>query len=156
MSQDNKSTYPGAKLDATAPVSGPFNHNQELAAAIAQASPEAREKCEMLRDLADKQFEAEKKSQHNRHQFRLNAAKVKLLENYVKDQARLPEKPDQAQAENDLKIIGEQAGRMVAEKEAYYLDNIGRQAEKNIRLVLAEDRQAQTARHGQQDHEQER
>lgn len=157
MANDTTSKEPGAKLDQTQPISGEFNKQNTLADLITSASPRAQEKAKMLLELRDERLENEKRTQQRHHSYRLYRTRVELLENYIMDPSPRPDgvRADPAQ---DVRIIREQAERMVSEREEFYQRHIEREAEANIRQVIANDRQGREVDRTSQDqeHEQER
>ena len=154
MSDSNEKDAPGAKLDATPPVSGRFNQENNLAEKIKLASPEAQEKCKMLQELADTRREQERKNQQRAHKFRVSQAKVELFEKYIRDPAPRPN--DAQSKDNDLKEMHYQSERMVTEREEYFMENIGRESDKNMYQVLRDDQHSRSGQQSQHDHEQER
>nr|WP_306266989.1 hypothetical protein [Pararhizobium sp. IMCC3301] len=154
MSDDTKTDRPGAKLERTDPVSARFNQNNELAEKYYNASPEARAKADEYIATRDERLEAEKKNQQRAHKFRVLRAENDLLKKYIGEQALRPESV-RADPSTDLKIIEEQAEKMVSKREAFYQQNIERETEATIRHVLAKDQQGHSADQTQHAHEQE-
>ena len=131
--------YPGKSLDNTRPISERFNLDAETVMKIGEASPHAQQKAHMLLEVRDERMELERKSQQRSHQFRVNREKVRLFENYIREDAPRPNDP--AARENDIRVIHDEAERMVCEKEAQYLQNIEYQTKKGIEQVLTRDRE---------------
>jgi len=157
MSDDTRSGDSNANSGKGARISETFNERRDaLAEQVAQLSPEAQEKCRMIRDLSDQRLETEKRNQQRSHQFRVYKQQVTLLENYIKDQS---ERPPEIRADPtpDLDIILRQAERMVKEREEFYVRHIEREADANIRQIVVGERQGQGFRRNepQHDHEQD-
>jgi serine phosphatase RsbU (regulator of sigma subunit) len=131
MSEDSKDNAVNANFG----LSESFNRNEKLARDIASLSPAAKETCRAISEVSEKRMEHEKKNQQRYHAHRVLKTKVELLEKYVMDPLEHP--PEFRAA--DLKIIDEQAERMVKEKEEFYLRTIEREAEANLRQVVAMD-----------------
>lgn len=131
MSEDNKSGATNANsLNPT------FNRDNKLAHDIAKLSPAGQQLCKKVSTVSAERMEEEKKNQQRSHNFRIMKTKVELMEKYVLDQSDRP--PEiKADPSADLKIIHEQAERMVKEKEEFYLRNIEREAEANLRKIVA-------------------
>ncbi|MBS7537744.1 hypothetical protein [Ancylobacter lacus] len=153
MSEDTKSGGGSANSGGRAAMSEAFNRENDLAQQIATLSPEGKRKVEMVRELSSERLDAEKRAQQRSNGFRLMRTKVELLENYIRDQSDRPPEV-RANPTQDLVIINEQAERMVAEREAFYLRTIEREAEANIRQIIASERQGQD-RSRQPDHDRE-
>lgn len=158
MSDSTKSGGGNANSGNQVEVSEAFNKKNELAAQVAQLSPEGQEKCRVVRELSDQRMEAEKRNQQRSHQYRVYKQQVTLLENYVRDTTT--ERPPEIRADPspDLKIIAEQAERMVTDREAFYMRHIEREADANIRQIIVSERRGLDLRRDDQqhDHEQER
>lgn len=158
MSDDTKSPDNNANSGKPSPISEAFNRDNELAEQVARLSPEAQEKCRTIRQLSAERLEGERRGQQRSHSFRVLKTKVELLENYIRDTTT--ERPPEMRADPtpDLEIMSAQAERMVKEKEAYFLDRIQREAEANIRHVVASERRETDFRRNdaQHDHESER
>ncbi|MCK0197420.1 hypothetical protein MWN34_10895 [Ancylobacter sp. 6x-1] len=153
MSEDTKSGGGSANSGGRGPMREAFNRDNDLDSQIAALPPETRRKVEVLQELKGERLEAEHRAQQRSHGFRLMRTKVELLENYIRDQS---ERPPEVRADptQDLVIINEQAERMVAEREAFYLRNIEREAEANIRQIIASARSGED-RSRQPDHDRE-
>ena len=139
MSKDTTLGGGNSNLPADASMSEAFNRQNELAEQVAKLSPGAQEKVRVIRELSVERLEAEKRNQQRSHAYRVLKQKVELLENYIRDPSP---RPDEIRADPspDLKIMDEQAERMVADKEAFYRRHIEREAEANIRQVIVSER----------------
>ncbi|RDJ21082.1 hypothetical protein DWF00_07635 [Bosea caraganae] len=154
MSKDTMSGGGNSNSPADAPMSEAFNRQNELAAQVANMSPAAQEKVRMIRELSAQRLEAEKRKQHNSHEYRVLKQKVELLTNYIRDPAPRPAEI-RADPSPDLKIIDDQAERMVADKETFYRRHIEREAEANIRQVVVSERKGPDFRRDQPNHDRE-
>lgn len=136
-------------------LSKQFNDRNKLAEQIANLSPEGQKKCEMIGQLAEERLEAEKRNQQRSHGYRVLKQKVELLENYIRGD--LSQRPPEIQADPtpDLKIIDEQAERMVAQREEFFLGHIEREAAANMRQVIVGERQTREFRREDASHEPE-
>ena len=137
MTQDSKSGGSGSNSGRGRSMSADFNEGHDVAQQIAQLSPEARQKAQMVQELGDESLDTERKSQQRAHNFRVMKTKVDLYENYVMSPAlRHPEGKAQ-----DIEIINQEAERIVTAREEYHLDQITKGTEAKIRHLIAKDRQ---------------
>ena len=134
MTDDTKS----ASGNANSPNKA-FNSGQKLAHDIANLSPDGQKLCKEISKVSAERMQAEKDSQKRSHNYRVMKSKVELMEKYILDQSSRPAEI-RANPEPDLKIIHEEAERMVREKEEFYLLNIEREADANLRQVVAMER----------------
>ena len=142
VDNNSKSNEPGAKLDATGPVSGGFNRESNRGERIASSLPETRRTISEFEETRDERLEKETKSQKRSKVFRVNKLKVEMLEKYITESSLRPAADEQT-VQNDLKEIHYSAERIVGERGKFYLDNIVRESEKNIDQLLYKDQQTQ-------------
>lgn len=135
MSQDSKDNA----VNANNGLSDTFNRKEKLAHEIAKLSPSGLQICKKIEAVAAERLENEKRQQQRFHSHRVLKEKVGLLETYVRTQS---EKPAEIRADPsaDLKIIDEQAERVVKDKEQFYLRTIEREAEANLWQVVSMER----------------
>lgn len=150
MSEDTKDNAANANNGLTAA----FNRDERLAHDIANLSPAGIETCKNIEAVAAQRMETEKRNQQRSHAHRILKTKVELLENYVRDQSERPAEI-KADPSADLKVIDEQAERMVREKEAFYLRTIERETEANLRQVVAMERGGHDFSQSEMDREQD-
>lgn len=71
MSDDTKSDGSNANSSNWTPLSKAFDSARNaLAEQVAQLSPEAQEKCQLIRELSDQRLETEKRNQQRSYQYR--------------------------------------------------------------------------------------
>jgi hypothetical protein len=137
MTQDSKSGSGWSNSGRGRSMSADFNEGHDVAQQIAQLSPEARQKAQLVQELGDESLDSERKSQQRAHNFRVMKAKVELLENYILNPIqRHPDGKTQ-----DIEIINQEAERIVSAREEYHLDQITKGTEAKIRHLIAKDRQ---------------
>lgn len=140
MSNNTRQDGHNANSVADSSVSAEFNRKNELAQQVAQLSPKALEQAKFVEQLGADRLETERKSQQRAHGHRVLKEENKLLKNYIRDRSERPEEV-RIDPAPDLDIIGQQAERMVSQREAFYLKEVERGTEANLRQIVAKDRQ---------------
>jgi len=140
MSDDTTNQNPNANSPST--MKQDWTKAKQSQAYEASKLPQAsQENIAMVEDIYQKRLNEEQNKQSGARRFRERGEKIKLLENYVRDNAPSPNDP-QAR-ENDLKIIDQEAKRIVADREAYYLNRIEQERSDMINDVLKKEQQKQ-------------
>lgn len=155
MSDDIKNDAPGAKPDQTTPTSEGFNKNNYLEEKIANLSVEAKAQARLIQKVGYRSRERMQASQVKNHERRVRERKAELVENYIKEQALRPNKVRKNPTQ-DLMIIAEQAEKQVTAKEKWYLQNIDRATNANVREIIAMEKEGQNQGHSDRNPEQER
>lgn len=163
MSNDKSTTsnHPGAKLDAQAPASKPFNKANYLEEQISKLSPDGQKNCRHIQKLAERNREGLKIYQAEHRDQRIQEEKTKGIERYLKDQALRPEsaRTDPAQ---DLQVIQQQAERKVDQGNEWALQSRDRAVYGLLKEEISFDKEQaaqQSQQHGQEqqpEHDQER
>lgn len=149
--QDNKTNGISAN---TGDVSKQFNLENALADKINAASAKTQEKIKERLELAAERREKEQRSQKFNRKSRVAREENRLLKQYVQAEVDRPNTPE-AKAQ-DMKIIEQDAERRVTDRESYYLSQIEKQSESDVRHMLSKDRQqsrSQDQQHNDQEHE---
>ncbi|MEO1748409.1 MAG: hypothetical protein AAFR27_07300, partial [Pseudomonadota bacterium] len=115
-------------------------------------SPKAQEKINDLLKLEESRLETEIKNQNSSRKFRVLREKDRLTQECFASPQLVPSDPQAKQV--IYNEISQSAERMVAEREAYYRDQISRQTDNNIREVIRMDQQGIVpAQNHERDHE---
>ncbi len=120
-------------------VSQDFNEVHGDGAVKASLSPNAQQNYELVQRYGEQQLEEAKKRQQRTQPYRVQREKIKLLENYIRNPAPVPEGM-QSNKNADLKIIDEQAKRMVRDQDSYKLNMIQEQTKAQLDQVMEQDR----------------
>lgn len=140
MSDNIKQDGHDANSGGDGTMSSEFNRKNELAAQVAKLSPKALEQAKFVEQLGAERLDTERKSQQRAHSHRVLKEENKLLKNYILDRSERPEEV-RVDPTPDLQIISDQAERMVSQREAFYLKEVERGTEANLRQIIAKDRQ---------------
>jgi len=154
MSDDIKDDGHDANSSGDGTMSAEFNRQNELAAQVAKLSPKALEQAKFVEQLGAERLETERKSQQRAHGHRVLKEENKLLKNYILDRSERPEGV-RVDPTPDLQIISDQAERMVSQREAFYLKEVERGTQANLRQIIAKDRQGGFDGHSDHDTEHE-
>lgn len=154
MADDTRPDGHDANSEANGTVSAEFNRKQDLADQIARLSPKALEQAKFVEKLGQDRLDNERKAQQRFHAHRVMKEENKLLKNYILDRSERPEEI-RIDPTPDLQVIAEQAERNVGQREAFYMREIERGTEANLRQIVAQDRQGGFDGHDGHDQEPE-
>lgn len=140
MSNDTKTSNRTSNL-----VAERFNQNEKLAQSIAESSPEARQKIDILTEAKERAMTDLVAYQERTFEDRVEKEKGKLMEKYISEPANRLETPE-ARAQ-DMALIDEQSRERTAQRDQWNRENLERAYQSNVYAVLNIDRENAQAAH---------
>lgn len=126
-------------LDNTPQIGDRFNLDAKLGADIAKSSPEAQQTISQLYKLEESRLVSEEKAQIRSREFRVLKEQSRLTEKFFSEPSPIPNDPEAKKLV--FETIKDQAERTVAEREAYFKNQIKNQTDQNVREVIKMDQQ---------------
>lgn len=126
-------------LNNTPRIGDRFNPEAKLGADIAKSSPEAQQTISQLYKLEESRLISEKKAQNRSREFRVLKEQSKLTGKFFSEPSPMPNDPEAKKLV--FETIKDQAERTIAEREAYFKNQIKNQTDQNVREVIKMDQQ---------------